>query len=188
MLLEKKLTFLFFFCLVWQILFAMLDRKYGTVTDISDELAWATYQRVQREQRLQRNAAVVSASKAVKVGESVSAPKAKGGGTTTVSTKGLSKREKRRLRKKIAEEKGAQKATVIRPPEAEITLDDDRAVDTNTDELQCKTCLIEFGSRNELFRHLRKTCKPSQAVYFPGQTLNPDAAKVVTRKKKKKKK
>ena len=155
----------------------MLDRKYGTVADISDEVAWAAYQRKLEEER-QRVAKVA-------VGTSVPLPTAKGGGVALdLNMSGLSKREKRKLRKKIKAAALAAAPLVTDVDHTDGALDDISAEDIP----RCKTCGREFGSRNELFKHLRKKCTPAEAVYYPGQTLNPDAAKVVTRKKRKKKK
>lgn len=191
-----------------ELLFAMLDKKYGTVTDVSDEVAWASYQKMREQQE--------AASAAAAAGNTGAQNQKKGADTSsTVSTKGLSKREKRKLRQQRAAARGTEKAVVVKaaPSGADDDSDaEDDAVEedyvviqpgdgaasgtsavADGDVTQCKTCGRVFDTRNELFRHLRKKCTPAPVpvAYFPGQTLNPDANKVVTRptrKRKKKKK
>jgi len=182
-----------------EILFAMLDRKYGTVTDVTAEIAWAAHQK----QRAARAAA--EANTAAAAGANTSKTNAKAKVLETQSTKGLSKREKRKLRKQRAAARAAEKAVVVKPAAgagADFDADDDddaeykvlqegsAGVGSADVVTQCKTCGRAFETRNELFRHLRKKCTPAPQglTYVPGQTLNPDAAKVNYRKNKKKKK
>ena len=189
-----------------ELLFAMLDKKYGTVTDVSDEVAWAAFQKMREQQ----------AASAAAAGNTGAQNQKKGTDTSSVlSTKGLSKREKRKLRQQRAAARGTEKAVVVPAATSAADEDSDAGDDAleedyvviqpgdgaasgtssvaDGDVTQCKTCGRVFDTRNELFRHLRKKCTPAAVpvAYFPGQTLNPDANKVVTRptrKRKKKKK
>ena len=65
-------------------------------------------------------------------------------------------------------------------------VDDDRIEEADLGRVRCKICDGLFVTRKDVLRHLRKQCTPAEAVYFPGATLNPDAAKHITRKQKKK--
>ena len=177
-----------------EVLFAMLDKRYGTVTDVSDEVAWALHQ---------KQLGVSSAPQVADDRPSAepSAPAASAAAAETESLKGLSKREKRRRRLQRQALQAAQKATVVRPDEDGDDVDlEYEVIDTGAaagddaapaeETFRCKTCGRHFRSHNEVFRHLRTNCKPApkETPYVPGQTLNPDAAKVVYRKGKKKKK